>query len=55
MLENSLLPKLQQDMDTDFIFQQDGAPPHFHRKVTSHLSRMVVAWIGRGGTLAWAP
>jgi len=49
------MPQLQQDMDRDFIFQQDGAPPHFHRKVTSHLNRTVVAGIGRGGTIAWPP
>jgi len=35
MLENYLLPQLEQDMDRDFIFQKDGAPPHFHREVTS--------------------
>ena len=53
--ENHLMPQLQQDMDRDFIFQQDGVPPHFHREVTSYLNRMVVAWIGRGGTMAWPP
>jgi len=46
--------QLQQYMDRDFIFQQDGAtppppPPHFHREGTSYLNRRVVAWIGRGG------
>jgi len=30
MLENYLMPELQEDMDTDVIFQQDGAPLHFH-------------------------
>ena len=38
MLENYLMPQLQQDMDRDFIFQQDGAPPHVHREVTSCLT-----------------
>ena len=42
-------------MDRDSIFQQDGAPPHFHREVTSYYNRTVVAWIGRGGTIAWPP
>jgi hypothetical protein len=42
-------------MDRDFIFQQDGAPPHFHREVTSYRNRTVVAGIGRGGTIAWPP
>jgi hypothetical protein len=35
ILENYLMPQLQQDMDREFIFQQDGATPHFHREVTS--------------------
>jgi len=39
-------------MDRDFIFQQDGAPPHFHREVKSYLDHTVVAGIGRGGTKA---
>ena len=42
-------------MDRDFIFQKDVAPPHFHREVTSYLSRKVVSWIGRGGKIAWPP
>jgi hypothetical protein len=49
------MPQLQQDMDRDFIFQQDGAIPHFHREVTSYVNRTVVAWIGRGGKIAWPP
>jgi hypothetical protein len=53
MLENYLLPHLQQDKDRDFVFQQDGAPSHFHLEVTSYYNRTVVAWIGRGGTRAW--
>jgi hypothetical protein len=32
MLENWLFPQLNQDSD-DYIFQQDGALPHFHREV----------------------
>ena len=55
MLENYLMPQLQQDMDRDFIFQQDWAPLHFQCKVTSHLYSTVVAWIGRGGTIAGPP
>lgn len=35
ILKNDLMPQLQHDMDTDFIFQQDGASLHFHREVTS--------------------
>ena len=55
MLENYLMPRLQQDMDGDLIFQQDGAPLHFHCKVTSYLNCMVVARIGCGGMIAWPP
>ena len=55
MLENCLLPQLQQDMDRDFIFQQDGVALTFHCEVTSYLNCTVVAWIGRGGTIAWPP
>jgi hypothetical protein len=29
MLQLWLMPQLQDDSE-DFIFQQDGAPPHFH-------------------------
>jgi len=49
------LPQLQQDMDRDFIFRQDGAIPHFSRQVTSYVNRTVVVWIGRGGKIAWPP
>jgi hypothetical protein len=55
MLENYLVPQLQQDMGSDFIFQQNGAPPHFDRKDTYYVNRKVIAWIGRGGTIAWPP
>jgi len=55
MLENYIMPKEQQDMDRDFIFQQGGAPPHFHCRVTSYLNCTVVAQIGHGGTIAWPP
>ena len=59
LLENSVMPQLHQDMDRDFIFQQDGPtplpPPYFHREGISYLNRRVVAWIGRGGTIAWPP
>jgi hypothetical protein len=49
------MPQLQQDMDRDFVFQQDGVPPHFHREFTSYVNHTVVAWVGRGGKIAWPP
>jgi len=53
MLENYLMSQLRQDMDRGYICQQDGAAPHFHCETTSYLNRTAVAWIGRGGTIAW--
>jgi hypothetical protein len=39
-------------MDRDFVFQQDGALPwRDYFLPQPH----VVAWIGRGGTIAWLP
>jgi len=36
--------------------QQDGAPPHFGRKITKHLHQHFQnGWIGRQGPTAWPP
>ncbi|GBM51290.1 hypothetical protein AVEN_174491-1 [Araneus ventricosus] len=40
-------------MPEGFIFQQVGAPPHFHNGVTSYLNAEVPVWIGRGGVSPW--
>jgi hypothetical protein len=37
MLTLLLLPQLKEDSN-DFIFQQDGAPPHFHMTARNHLN-----------------
>jgi len=37
MLQNWLLPQMSEDSE-DFIFQQDGAPPHWHRDVRRFLN-----------------
>jgi hypothetical protein len=37
MLQVWIMPQLQEDSE-DFIFQQDGAPPHFHFDVRAHPS-----------------
>jgi hypothetical protein len=43
------LPQLEEDSN-DFIFQQDGAPPHFHMAVRNHLNaHLPQRWIGRAG------
>ena len=37
------------------IWQQDGAPPHATRAVINFLNERHAEWIGRRGTIAWAP
>lgn len=49
MLENWLFPQVQQDLQ-QFLFMQDGAPPHFHSEVRRYLNETIPRrWIGRGG------
>jgi hypothetical protein len=51
MLQNWLLPQIDADSE-GFIFQQDGAPPHWHRDVrrflNEYLSQQRVGHMGRG-------
>ncbi|PSN43404.1 hypothetical protein C0J52_26690, partial [Blattella germanica] len=57
---NWLIPQLEEDSQ-DFIFQQDGAPPHFHNDVRMYLNEQLPQrWIGRTGRddealLKWPP
>jgi len=52
MLENFAIPQIP----LGFIFLQDGAPPHFHRDVTTFLyETFPVRWVRRGGPTAWPP
>jgi len=52
MLENFAVPQIP----PGFIFQQDGAPPHFHRDVTTFLDETFPPrWVRRGGPTAWPP
>jgi hypothetical protein len=45
MLISWLMPQLRED---NFIFQQDGAPPHWHREVRNYLdANLPQRWIGR--------
>ena len=47
MLQLWLMPQLQEDSES-FIFQQDGAPPHFHFDAHAHLNANLPGrWIGR--------
>ena len=49
MLQNWLFPKLNERAD-NFIFQQDGAPPHWHNNVRHFLNdTLPQRWIGRTG------
>jgi hypothetical protein len=46
MLQLWLMPQLQEDSE-DFIFQQDGALPHFHFDIHAHLNaNLPGCWIG---------
>ncbi|PNF28274.1 hypothetical protein B7P43_G06511 [Cryptotermes secundus] len=48
MLENWLFPQLANDSN-DYIFQLDGAPPHFHRNARGLLALVLTQrWSGRG-------
>ena len=49
MLQNWLLPQMSEDSE-DIIFQQDGAPPHWHRDVRRFLNdALPERWIGNVG------
>ncbi|GBM10111.1 hypothetical protein AVEN_92930-1 [Araneus ventricosus] len=49
MIEVWLMPQLDSD-STDYIFQQDGAPPHWSTEVRTFLNqRLPKRWIGRSG------
>jgi hypothetical protein len=58
-LQNDL-PLLLEELDLNtrerMWFQQDGAPPHFHRNVRQHLDdNFTNIWIGRGSNNLWPP
>lgn len=56
MLEQNIVPAINgiaQDL-YDPIFQQDGAPPHYHLTVRNFLNeRFPGRWIGRRGAIEW--
>ena len=61
MLQNWLMDELIAHEHEDFIFQQDGAPPHWKLTVRAYLNdNMRERWIGRAGVkdsvlLKWPP
>lgn len=49
MIEQWLFPQLQEDSN-NFLFQQDGAPPHYHTDVRAFLNdKLPQRWLGRAG------
>ena len=61
MLENWLMDKLSEEESGDFIFQQDGAPPHWSLRVRQFLNvKLRDRWIGRSrqndhNFMSWPP
>lgn len=58
LLENAIVPRISEiaiSHDFDPIFQQDGAPPHYARRVRDFLDAEFSMWIGRRGTIEWPP
>uniref|UniRef100_A0A1B6L4Y9 DUF4817 domain-containing protein n=1 Tax=Graphocephala atropunctata TaxID=36148 RepID=A0A1B6L4Y9_9HEMI len=54
-LENSPLYEHLQPAKEQFIWQQDGAPPHYGLIVRDFLNENFNEWIGRRGTIEWPP
>jgi hypothetical protein len=55
-VEEFLMPILEEQGPDDMLFQQDEAPPHFHKDVKDFLNRKFPEkWIRRGGPITWPP
>ena len=55
MLINYAFPRFA-SLRRDYIFHQDGAPPHYSNRVRNYLNRKRPGnWIGRGGPVEWPP
>ncbi|KAI8778364.1 Protein of unknown function DUF4817 [Biomphalaria glabrata] len=56
MLAGLLFPAIRAlYSNDDFYFQQDGAPPHYHRDVRAYLDHYVPGqWIGRRGPIEFS-
>lgn len=57
LLRQSVMPRIREAFgDEEFYFQQDGAPPHYHRDVTSYLDEILPnRWVGRRGSVEYPP
>jgi hypothetical protein len=57
MQHTSILPAIRTLFGNDrFYFQQDGAPPHFHRDERAYLDENLPGqWIGRRGAVDFPP
>lgn len=59
LLRTEIIPAIRDLKGDDFIntwFQQDGAPPHYGVRVRQYLNEEFTGrWIGRRGTIEWAP
>ena len=56
MLKNYFYPTMQRKkLNNKMIFQQDGTPPYFSKVRTWLNEKFNGRWIGRGGSISWAP
>ncbi|PNF33577.1 hypothetical protein B7P43_G16954 [Cryptotermes secundus] len=55
MLQLLLFPQLADDSG-DFVFKQDGAPPHWNINIRRYLNNELRhRWIGRVALFTWPP
>ena len=57
LLQEYAIPRIQEMFRNDeWYFQQDGAPPHYHRDVRAYLDRHLPnRWVGRRGSMEYPP
>jgi hypothetical protein len=56
ILQQFLIPQLDEEQEGRIHFQQEGAPPHYIKKVREYVNtRFPDRWIGRAAPIAWPP
>ena len=56
MLKKKFYSTMQRKrLNNKMIFRQDSAPPHFSKVRTWLNEKFNGRWIGRGGSISWAP